>query len=275
MIVNSTTTVAYDVGMSATSEGSVRRPGAKVPQGYDAAMFPSFAVTVDVVILTISDGDLCVLLVRRGGDPYRDHWALPGGFKLPDETLDQAAKRELLEETGVKAPKHLDQLKAYGDPGRDPRSNVVTVAYLAVVPELGGIRAGGDADRAQLFPVRQAIQRRFELAFDHRDILRDALQRVERDLESSHLATAFVGQTFTLSELRAVYERVWDTELDAANFRRSLLASDASFVESTGTTAAPGPEGGRPPEMFRATDSWKNYGSPVKRSRRRDPRDRR
>jgi 8-oxo-dGTP diphosphatase len=240
-----------------------------VPKGYDADAYPRFAVTVDVVILTIHEGELSVLLVQRGGDPYRNHWALPGGFKRPDETLDQAARRELLEETGITAPKYLDQLKAYGDPERDPRGNVVTVAYLAVVAELDTIRAGSDADGARLVPVRTAIARRFDLAFDHERILRDALERVERDLENSNLATAFVGPTFTLSELRAVYERVWEKPMDAGNFRRSLISPDVSFVESTGSRAPAGPEGGRPPELFRATKIWEEYGSPVKRMSKR------
>ncbi|MTA14711.1 MAG: NUDIX domain-containing protein, partial [Actinobacteria bacterium] len=106
---------------------------ARAPKGYDVRRYPSFAVTVDVVILSIHLDQLSVLLVRRSGDPYAGHWALPGGFKRPDETLDQAAQRELVEETGMHAPDHLRQLGAYGDPGRDPRTNVVSIAYLAVV----------------------------------------------------------------------------------------------------------------------------------------------
>lgn len=246
------------------------RPGARVPEGYDIDAYPRFAVSVDVVILTIHEGDLCALLVLRGGDPYRDHWALPGGFKRPNETLDQAARRELLEETGIKAPKYLEQLKAYGDPGRDPRTNVVTVAFLAVGPADGVLRPGGDAAGARLFRVKDVIDRRIDLAFDHLDIVRDALDRVKLELGSTSLATAFVGPKFTLSELRTVYERVWERDIDPGNFRRSLFTPDASFVESTGTTAPPGPEGGRPPELFRATTTWKEYGSPVKS--KRDPR---
>lgn len=248
---------------------------ARAPKAYDSRRYPSFAVTVDVVILSIHLEELSVLLVRRSDDPYAGHWALPGGFKRPDETLDQAARRELHEETGMHAPDHLGQLKAYGDPGRDPRTNVVSVAYLAVVRDIGTIRAGGDAEDAALFPVSQALHARTKLAFDHRQILEDAVERARADLEHTSLATAFVGPTFTLSQLRSVYETVWDTKLDPANFRRSLLSSDLDFVEATGTTAPPGPEGGRPPELYRATRSWEDAGSPVKRSRRRDPRDRR
>lgn len=243
------------------------RPG-EPEAGYQPTDYPSFAVTVDVVILTIIDAQLSVLLVRRASAPFKDHWALPGGFKRPDETLDQAARRELLEETGITAPAHLAQLQAYGDPGRDERTNVVTIAYLAVARDLPAPQAGSDASEAKVFPVHQALAARVRLAFDHKQILRDAVQRVGAELEHSGLATAFVGPTFTLSELRAVYETVWGTPLDPANFRRSLLAVDAQFVEPTGQTAPPGPEGGRPPELFRSTPNWSS-GSPVKRSKKR------
>src|SRR5687768_6540218 len=104
-----------------------RTSSAHPPPGYDPAQFPAFAVTVDIVILTMYDGTLNVLLVRRGEAPFEGMWAIPGGFKRPTETLDEAAKRELREETGVDAAPVLKQFRAYGDPGRDPRMNVVTV----------------------------------------------------------------------------------------------------------------------------------------------------
>jgi 8-oxo-dGTP diphosphatase len=197
--------------------------GHKSPKGYEATDYPSFAVTVDVVILTMVDSRLHVLLVKRRDDPYQGQWALPGGFKRPEETLDQAAFRELRDETGVTAPARLAQFGAYGDPGRDPRTNVVTVGYLAVAPEVGAILAGSDADEAQLWPVAQAV-RELGLAFDHQRILADAINRAAEQLEQTDLATAFVGDTFTLSELQGVYEELWDTDIDAANFRRSLGA---------------------------------------------------
>ncbi len=225
-------------------------------------------MTVDVVILTIADGQLSVLLVRRGGAPFKDHWALPGGFKRPDETLDRAARRELLEEAGIDAPAHLAQLQAYGDPGRDERTNVVSIAYLAVVRELAPPAPGGDAIEAKVFPISQALAARVRLAFDHTRILKDAVERLGAEFETSGLATAFVGPTFTLSELRSVYETVWGMPLDAANFRRSLISAEERFVEPTGQTAAPGPEGGRPPELFRSTPQW-SAGPPVKRTRKR------
>src|SRR5436190_22491239 len=115
-----------------------------VPAGYDPSQFPAFAVTVDTVVLTMSHGRLHILLVRRGVSPFEGMWAIPGGFKRPDETLDEAAKRELAEETGVDSAGLLSQFGAYGDPKRDPRMNVVTVAYIAVLREVSGVAAGPD-----------------------------------------------------------------------------------------------------------------------------------
>lgn len=250
----------------------MKRPGHRAPKSYDTSAYPSFAVTVDIVILTMHEGRLHVLLVQRGGEPYAGSWALPGGFKRPDETLDDAARRELREETGVIAPKHLAQFGAYGDPGRDPRTNVVTVAYLAVTPDPGSLRAGTDAAAARLWPVAEAVQS-LPLAFDHSQILSDAVERAAEQLEQTNLATAFVGETFALSELQSVYEELWKSDIDPANFRRSLItpsstaASPDSYVEPTGQRAKASRRGGRPPELFRAGDAWQTQ-PPVRRPRR-------
>jgi 8-oxo-dGTP diphosphatase len=234
-----------------------------VPTDYDPSRFPAFAVTVDVVILTMAGGVLQVLLVRRGQAPFEGMWAIPGGFKRPTETLDEAARRELLEETAVDAATLLTQFGAYGDPGRDPRMNVVTVAYFAVLRVVGAVVAGTDAADASLMAVSALLDGHVELAFDHLRIVRDAVERVRTELESSAVATAFVGDTFTLSELRAVYQAVWDVELDSANFRRSITATD-EWVIPTGHRARPGPAGGKPAELFRAGRAWEN-GGPIRR----------
>src|SRR5438270_13092681 len=160
---------------------------------YDPSQFPAFAVTVDVVILTMADGRLHVLLVRRGVAPFEGLWAIPGGFKRPAETLDDAARRELSEETGIGGSSVLTQFGAYGDPGRDPRMNVVTVAYLAVLRKVSGIVAGTDAADASLIPVSDALSGTIELAFDHAQIVHDAVERVRVDLALTGIATAFVG----------------------------------------------------------------------------------
>ena len=240
------------------------------PPNYDPSQFPPFAVTVDVVILTMSEGMLHVLLVCRGEAPYEGMWAIPGGFKRPAETLDDAAKRELAEETGVDAASLLAQFGAYGDPERDPRMNVVTVGYLAVLRDVGAVVGGSDAAAAALIPVSDVLNGKIDLAFDHLQIVRDAVERVRTELEVSGIATAFVGATFTLAELRAVYEAVWGVQLDAANFRRSVVADDG-WVIPTGRRARPGSSGGRPAELYRAGRAW-DHGGPIHRLQRGDER---
>jgi 8-oxo-dGTP diphosphatase len=240
------------------------------PPGYDPSQFPAFAVTVDVVILTMSERTLQVLLVRRGEAPFEGMWAIPGGFKRPTETLDEAARRELIEETGVEVATAPTQFGAYGDPGRDPRMNVVTVAYLAVVRDVGAVVGGTDASEAALLPVSTVLNEDLDLAFDHVRIVRDAVERVRVELEVSGIATAFVGPTFTMAELRAVYEAIWGVQLDAANFRRTIVAEDG-WVIPTGRRSQPGPAGGRPAELFRAGRAW-SHGGPIHRLQRHDER---
>jgi len=232
---------------------------------YDPSEFPAFAVTVDVVVLTMAKGRLQVLLVQRGVDPFAGMWAIPGGFKRPDETLDEAARRELHEETGVDGSALLRQFGAYGDPDRDPRMNVVTVAYVAVIRDIGTPAASTDAAAAALIPVDDVVSGEVALAFDHTTILGDAVNRVRTDLELTGTATAFLPPAFTLAELRSVYEAVWNVRFDAANFRKRVLAEDG-WVIPTGRRAQPGAAGGKPAELFRAGRRWK-HGSPVRRRR--------
>jgi 8-oxo-dGTP diphosphatase len=235
---------------------------------YDPSDFPAFAVTVDVVVLTVTDGRLQVLLIERGADPFAGQWALPGGFKHPDETLDEAAGRELAEETGVEAAQQLAQFGAYGDPDRDPRMNVVSVAYLGVMREVGRPIAGTDAAEARLWPVAEVLGGAVDLAFDHERILTDAVERARSDLETTSLATAFVGPTFTMTELRNVFEELWGEHLDPGNFSRSLTRRP-DWIEATGERRPPGPEGGKPAELYSPGEAWgEELGSPVRRSRK-------
>ena len=240
------------------------KTGIRKDSGYNPSRYPAFAVTVDVVILTISNSRLHVLLVRRGVAPFEGMWAIPGGFKRPTETLTEAAQRELASETGVDSASLLKQFGAYGDPGRDPRMNVVTVAYLAVLRDVGRIVAGTDAAEAALLPASDALDGKVALAFDHARIVSDAIEQVRADLDLTGIATAFVGPTFTVAELRAVYEAVWGVNLDGANFRRSV-AGEEGWVIPTGRRARPGAAGGKPAELYRAGRMWK-YGSPIRRS---------
>jgi 8-oxo-dGTP diphosphatase len=210
-----------------------RGPG--VPEGYDPAAFEPFAVTVDLAVFTVRENRLHVLLVERGEEPYAGAWALPGGFVLPRESAERAARRELAEETGL-SPRtatalHLEQLRTYSDPGRDPRMRVVSVAYTALVPGLPEPRGGGAATRARWTEVSAgAALAPGPLAFDHARIVADAHHRVGAKLEYTCLAPAFCPPEFTLGELRQVYETVWGVDLDPPNFRRKVLATPG-FVQ--------------------------------------------
>jgi 8-oxo-dGTP diphosphatase len=230
-----------------------REPGPRVPDGYDPDVFPRVAVTVDVVVLTLRERRLHALLVERGAEPWRGAWALPGGFIQPAETLDEAAAREVREETGVDASAYLEQIGAYGDPGRDPRMRVVTIAYLAVLPKIDALHAGTDAARAELVPVDELLAQgpARRLAFDHELILADAVARARENLSSTSIATAFVGPEFTLGDLREVYEAAWGVDLDPGNFRRKVLSTEG-FVAPTGRRVSSGPEGGKPAETYRS-----------------------
>jgi 8-oxo-dGTP diphosphatase len=146
---------------------------------YDSSSYPPFAVTADVAVFTKRQGQLYVLLIERGTDPFQGRWALPGGFVDPDEDLRDAATRELAEETGITADA-LEQLGAYGAPDRDPRMRVVAVAYWAIVSDLEDPVGGDDAADAFLVPVEEALSDPSRLAFDHHQILTDAVERVQK-----------------------------------------------------------------------------------------------
>ena len=193
---------------------------------YDPGAYPPFAVTVDVTIFTIRDDVLQVLLIERGGEPFRGVLALPGGFVQPDEGLDEAAERELAEETGLQAGAwYLEQLASYGGPDRDPRMRVVTVVYLAICAELPALRPGGDAAAAVLTPVIAIERGAVRLAFDHERIVKDAVDRTRSKLEYTTLAAKFCPPAFTIGELRGVYEAVWGEPVDPGNFHHNVQAS--------------------------------------------------
>lgn len=211
---------------------------------------PAFAVTVDLVVLTIRRDALHALVVRRGEAPFKGRWALPGGFVRPDEDLEAAAVRELQEETGLSRDDvHVEQLASYGAPRRDPRMRVVTVAHLALAADLPTPRAGTDAADATWRPVSDLLTGSATLAFDHTQILRDGVERARAKLEYTPLATAFCADEFTVSELRHVYEVVWGAPLDPRNFHRKVTGTDGFLVPTEQTTAR---DGGRPARLYRA-----------------------
>jgi 8-oxo-dGTP diphosphatase len=203
-------------------------------------------LAVDLVILTVRDNQLQVLVIERGHDPFQGQDALPGGFLRADEDLREAAERELYEETNLPGNElHLEQLGTYGAPRRDPRGRVVSVAWLAIAPDLPTPAAGTDARSARWAPVEKVAG---TLAFDHGRILADGVERARRQLELTTLATAFCGPEFTIGDLRNVYEVVWGTPLDPRNFSRKV-AQTKGFVEPTGGKRTP--DTGRPAALYR------------------------
>jgi 8-oxo-dGTP diphosphatase len=208
---------------------------------------PRPAVTVDIILFTFQDNQLKVLLVRRKQPPFAGKWALPGGFVQIDEELEEAARRELSEETHV-SDIYLEQLYTFGEPDRDPRGRVITVAYFALLSldqaESHQLQAASDADEAAWWNVYDLPA----LAFDHDRILVYGLQRLRWKLEWTALGFLLLPAEFTLSELQKVYETVLNEPLDKRNFRRKMLATDV--LEETGNLR----EGDhRPAKLYRFT----------------------
>lgn len=216
-------------------------------ESYDPTEYDRPSVTVDVVIFSLIDEKLRVLLVRRRNWPFADMWAIPGGFVRMEESLEAAAARELAEETGVRDV-YMEQLYTFGAPDRDPRTRVITVAYFALVPadSVDQPAAGTDAAEARWF----AMDNLPELAFDHRDILEYALERLRYKLEYTMVGFELLPDVFTLSELQHAYELILDEELDKRNFRRKILS--AEILEDTGRKQREGE--GRPARLYRYRD---------------------
>lgn len=210
---------------------------------FDPFARPHPAVAVDVILFTIAEGELRVLLIRRQLPPFEGSWALPGGFVRIDESLDEAARRELAEEAGV-GVRWLEQLYTFGAVDRDPVRRVISVAYFALIDarELRP-RAGGDATEVRWCDVRRLPR----LAFDHKTIVRYAHERLRYKTEYAPVAFQLLPKDLTLSELQRVYEIIHGKRLDKRNFRRKVLGLE--ILEATGESRREGR--GRPAALYR------------------------
>lgn len=190
-------------------------------RGYRPEKYDRPSVTVDIVIFTVQERELRVLLVKRNVAPYRNRWAIPGGFVRMNETLDEAAMRELEEESGVRDV-YLEQLYTFGDVNRDPRMRVITVAYYALIPpDEHRLRASTDTKDVGWF----SVYRRPKLAFDHDRIVDYALDRIRNKIMYVPIAFRLLPELFTLTDLQSIYEVILDSQLDKRNFRKKILES--------------------------------------------------
>ena len=182
--------------------------------------YPHPAVTTDCIVFGFDGTKLNLLLINRGIEPYKGSWALPGGFMKIDETAEQGALRELQEETGVKDI-YIEQLQAFTAVDRDPRERVMTIAFMAFVrQEKYEVIAGDDAAKAQWFPVKSLPQ----LAFDHKEIITLALDKLRWKMTYEPLAFRLLNKTFTISQLQTIYEVVFDKKFDRRNFHKKLTS---------------------------------------------------
>ncbi|HXS24902.1 MAG TPA: NUDIX domain-containing protein [Gemmatimonadales bacterium] len=213
---------------------------------------PAVLLAVDLVILTLRQTRLHVLLIQRGVAPYQGAWALPGGFlRHENEDIEEAARRELAEEAGLVSSKlHLEQFGLFGEPGRDPRGRVISVAFLAISPELPEPVAGTDAAGARWVPADEVLSSALPLAFDHQCVVAEGVERARSKLEHTSLATAFCRTVFTLAELLQVYEAVWGVRLDPRNFYRKIQGTRDFVIADGPSRKATG--AGRPARLFRA-----------------------
>ena len=190
--------------------------------------YPHPALTVDGVVFGFDDADLKVLLIQRALDPFQGKWALPGGFVRIEEGLEQAARRELAEETGI-TRLYLEQLFTFGDPKRDPRERVVSVAYYALVKLAAHpVRAASDARNAAWFPVADLPA----LAFDHAAIVELAFQRLKTKVRYEPIGFELLPEKFALSELQRLYEVILAQPVDKRNFRKKILSM--GLLQDTG-----------------------------------------
>lgn len=190
--------------------------GAEFPYQYK---YEHMAVTTDCVIFTFEDRELKVLLIKRGGEPYKGQWAFPGGFLRMNETARDGALRELKEETSLEHVA-IGELGVFSDVDRDPRERVITIAWYALVKP-SEVVGGDDADEAAWFPIDKLPT----LAFDHQTIFDKAMERLRRDIHFEPIGFDLLDDTFTIPDLQKLYEIILGTKFDRRNFQRKILAS--------------------------------------------------
>ena len=217
-------------------------PGDPLPWHYK---YEHAAVTTDCVIFTYEDWKLKVLLVRRGGEPYKGDWAFPGGFLRNDENAEKGALRELFEETSLEPSSPIVEFGVFSDPERDPRERVITIAYYALVKP-SEVVGGDDADEARWFPVDELPV----LAFDHKKIFEAAMERLRRDIHFQPVGFDLLDDEFTIPDLQRLYEAILGVKFDRRNFQRKILSSgiledvapEEEEVSFDGCFSAPLPE---------------------------------
>lgn len=213
------------------------------------------SVSVDVILFTVQGEDLKVLLIQRKIEPFKDNWAIPGGFVKIEESLENAAKRELMEEAGV-SDVYLEQLYTFGEPKRDPRGRVITVAYFALVDfNKINVKSGSDAQDTKWFSMFKLPK----LAFDHKQILHYALERLRYKLGYTTVGFQLMPKKFTLSELQKLYETILDKSLDKRNFRKKMFS--LNILEKTNESKREGAH--RPAKLYRFKDKFLVFGRDI------------
>ncbi len=235
-------------------------------QSYNVKKYTQFSIATDIVCFSLVESEaenyrrmnnksFSILLIKRGGHPFKDKWALPGGFLKEDETLEQTAERELLEETGLK-PSYIEQLYSFSDINRDPRTRVISASYIAFLNKPAILKAASDAKEARWFEIELSEDDKLtltngdivlteqELAFDHERIIKFAMARLRGKIEYTNIALNLLPQYFTLTELQRVYEKILGKPLLAANFRRKVQ----DIVEETELREEG--KGYRPPKLY-------------------------
>jgi 8-oxo-dGTP diphosphatase len=206
----------------------------------------SIKVAVDAIVFGYSKNDgVSVLLIKRKYEPFKNCWAIPGGFVLENESLEDAVKRELQEETGVEV-NYLEQLYSFGEPDRDPRQRVISVAYFALVKSalFQELKATTDAEEAQWYPISKLPA----LAFDHKQILRIAIERIRAKIRYQPIGFELLDKKFSFADLEKLYSTLLDKTIDRRNFTKKILS--LGLLEDTGELAT-NSGAGRPSKIFK------------------------